>query len=1016
MRINGGRVIGIATMLAILLSTMPASAQYFGRNKVRYKQFAFQVLKTERFDIYFYPEEKSGVDISARLAERWYERLSKVLMHELDGRQPLVLYASHPDFEQTNIIHGELGEATGGVTEPIRRRIVLPLGRPLADVDHVIGHELVHAFQFDMTINPSAPAGQAGLSALPLWFIEGMAEYLSLGPVDANTAMWLRDAVQRGVLPSVKELDKPEYFPYRWGHAFWAYVAGRWGDHVIRSMLITASVNGDVEAAIARVLDIEPEDFSTEWQEEIRRAYRPMLASSTPMEGRAKRIVSGDGLGGDLNVGPAISPSGRWVAFLSSRSFFSVDLYVAEAASGRIKHRLTRTATNPHFSSLQFIHSAGAWDGRDRRLAIATISSGRAALAIFDVEGGGKVREVPIPTLDEIFNPAWSPDGRAIAFSGTSQGLLDLYIYDLKTSTLRRLTSDAYAELQPAWSPDGRRIAFATDRFSTDLQSLAIGSYRLATFDLERGAIDPLPGFSDGDSLNPQWAPGGGSLYFLASPFGIPNLFRVDLSTGSLHQITNVATGVSGITGSSPAMSVSAESGNVSFSVYEEGRYHIYAAHAADLPSFLPSSGLQNAAVLPPFNRRPTTVSTLLSSPAVGLPADEAFPTEHYKPTLALESVGQAGVGVGATQLGTTFVSDLSMQFRDLLGDRLLAFAVQSGSLSITNTAAQVGYLNGARRWNWAVFAGHVPYLSGWVESTAGTSAQGDAVVTDQAVVYRETQKNVTGLVAYPFSRARRFELSGALTQMSFDQIVMTATYAQDTGHLLFEETDQTTLAAPLTMGTAAMAFVGDTAQFGATSPIQGWRYRLEAAPTAGTLNFTSALADFRRYFMPISFYTVAVRALHHARYGADSEDPRLYPLHLGYPGLVRGYDSLTFDEVDCGPSGARRCPAFDQLRGSRLFVGNVELRFPLLRPFGASQRMYGPVPAEVAVFADGGVAWNRGEDPSLLGGSRKPVSSVGLTLRVNVMGSFVCQFDAARAHQREDKSWVFQFNLTPGF
>src|SRR5207253_5254464 len=130
-------------------------------------------------------------------AERWHTRLSRLLQHELRGRQPLVLYASHVDFEQTNAIQGELGEGTGGVTEPLRRRIVLPMGGPLTDTDHVIGHELVHAFQFDMTTAANARNGQNGAERLPLWFIEGMAEYLSLGAVDPNTAMWLRDAVHR---------------------------------------------------------------------------------------------------------------------------------------------------------------------------------------------------------------------------------------------------------------------------------------------------------------------------------------------------------------------------------------------------------------------------------------------------------------------------------------------------------------------------------------------------------------------------------------------------------------------------------------------------------------------------------------------------------------------------------------------------------------------------------------------------------------------------------------------------
>ena len=195
------------------------NAQYLGRNKVQYGKFDFKVLKTEHFDIYFYSTEATVAPMAGRMAERWYARLSRLFEHELSTRQPLILYASHPDFEQTNVIEGQLGEGTGGVTEGLRRRIVLPMGATLADSDHVLGHELVHAFQYDMRSTATS-------ALLPLWFVEGMAEYLSVGPRDAQTAMWLRDAAIEDRLPLIKNLDDPRYFPYRFGHAFWAYVAG----------------------------------------------------------------------------------------------------------------------------------------------------------------------------------------------------------------------------------------------------------------------------------------------------------------------------------------------------------------------------------------------------------------------------------------------------------------------------------------------------------------------------------------------------------------------------------------------------------------------------------------------------------------------------------------------------------------------------------------------------------------------------------------------------------------------
>jgi hypothetical protein len=651
---------------------------------------------------------------------------------------------------------------------------------------------------------------------------------------------------------------------------------------------------------------------------------------------------------------------------------------------------------------------------------MATVISGRPTLAIFDVESGRSERELPIPTVDEIFNPTWAPDGQAIAFTGMSQGLTDLYVYDLTASKLRRLTNDAYADLQPAWSPDGRRIAFATDRFSTDLQALTIGTYRLALVDIESGGIDPLPVFADASSLNPQWSPDGKLLYFISNRDGIPNLFHLTLASGEIAQLTNVATGLTGITSSSPAMSVAVRSEVASFSVYEGGTYNIHVVDTAALGASR-TTGPTNAAVLPPTDRRPSDVAALLANSTLGLPEATTYPTTEYTRKLSLEGIGQPVIAIGASRFGAAFGGGISLYFGDMLGNHTVATAVQfssglTGNFSMKDVAAQVGYFNQEHRWNWGIVAGQSPYLSGGFLSGVGTSSQGEPMAIDQRIIFRQTERSASGIVAYPFNRAERVEVSGGVTRISFDQIVQTTAYSLFTGQVLIDDTNETSLQPSLTLGTSAAAFVNDTANFGATSPVQGQRYRIEAAPTFGAINFTSVSGDYRRYFMPIPFYTLAVRTIHYGRYGSGGEDPRLSPLYLGYPTLVRGYDVNTFDASECVPNASSQCPAFDRLIGSRVLVGNVEFRFPLLRPFGASRRMYGPLPVELALFADGGVAWNSGEKPSIFGGTRDAVSSAGVTLRVNLMGFAVGQFDFVRPLQRPGRSWIFQFNLSPGF
>src|SRR5262245_16559750 len=237
-------------------------------------------MSTRHFDIYYYPEEQEAVELAARMAERWYVRLARVFSHQLTRRQPIVLYASHTHFEQTNVLSGFLGEGTGGVTEVMKRRVVLPMAGTVAETDHVLGHELVHAFQFDIT-GTTGPLTSGSLPTavnLPLWFIEGMAEYLSLGPVDPHTAMWMRDAVERNKMPTIDQLDDPEYFPYRYGQALWAYLAGRWGDDIVAHAL-KASLRGNADARslLEQATGVPYKELSKQWHGALLAAYRPLI-------------------------------------------------------------------------------------------------------------------------------------------------------------------------------------------------------------------------------------------------------------------------------------------------------------------------------------------------------------------------------------------------------------------------------------------------------------------------------------------------------------------------------------------------------------------------------------------------------------------------------------------------------------------------------------------------------------------------------------------------------------------
>ena len=1016
--------------LALGLLAPPAQAQYFGRNKVVYNKYNWHVLKTTNFDIYFYTGEDSAAVDAGRMAERWRVRLGTFFNHELSGRQPIILYASPTEFQQTNAIQGDLGEGTGGVTEALRRRIVLPVGGTLYDLNHVIGHELTHAYQYDITGSgrPNALGAMPGATALPLWFIEGMAEYCSLGPIHAPTAMWMRGAIQdtaKDSLPSFRQLDDPRYFPYRYGHALLAYISGHWGDQAIGRLLRQAARQRSMEPAIRSVLGISPDELVKRWHAELHSSYDPLMAQTQPPETWGPLVV-GAHKGTRYNVSPSISPDGRQMMFLSDRDLFSIDLFLADARTGKIKRQVTKTAQDPHLQSLEFIESAGSWSPDGRQFVFSAVGGGRPLLVLYDVSRGKRAREIRFPQLGEILNPSWSPDGESIAFSGLTGGLTELYIYDLKSGQLRRLTNDQFADFQPAWSPDGRWLAFTTDRFTTAPAILKPGPYSLALLDVATGAIHRVNGSAGARELDPQWSPDGGDLYFLSDPDGVTNVYRLHLASGERTRVTNLFTGVSGITETSPALSVAQRSGRMVYSVFRANGYELYSIDAPTAVAVAQpagyrayGSGMPPSALLPPTSERTGQILIgLLNDPLKGLPDASQFAVRRYSSGLSLTYVGQPSLLIGSTGFGTFIGGGASLYFSDVLGDHNLITGLNvQGSLKDVN--ALVAYQNLSHRLNWTIGGDQIPYLTGaFTEDLADVN--GEPAVVDQELIQRQINRDVFGQVSYPFSPVQRVELQAGFTNIEFDNELRTTAVSALTGEVLVDNTENLPAGRALNFGVASAALVYDNSFFGATSPILGQRYRLEVSPTAGSIGYVGVLADYRKYFMPARPFTFATRILHYGRYGSGGEDQRLQPLFLGYPGLVRGYDVGSFSASECKPGPGEdpnSCPVFDQLLGSRMVVANAELRFPLLGALGIGSGYYGAFPLEFALFGDGGLAWDSQHPSSVFGsGTRDPVFSAGAGLRINLLGFAVAELDLVHPFDRPDKNWVWEFQLQPGF
>ncbi len=963
-------------LAVLLVSAGPASAQYFGRNKVQYESFDFQVLRTEHFDVHYYLAEQDAALHAAAMAERWYGRLSRALDHTLSERTPIVLYASQPHFRQTTVLPGTLPDGVGGFTDHLKGRVVLPFAATLGETDHVLGHELVHAFQRDIL----QQSGRS-MALLPLWFLEGMAEFLTLGELDANTRMWVRDAVDGNRLPSIRRLHDPRWFPYRYGHALWAFLADVYGED-IAARALASKANGGAIGRLVAVTGAGEAALTTRWHTAMR------VVATSASDDRApssELLISAKRGGGKLNVGPALSPDGSQIVFLSERDRYSVDVFLADAKTGHVRRKIVGTAGNPRFDSLQFIDSAGGWDAAGRRFVFAALRHGAPVLTVLQMPDGAVEQTLAFDDLDQVFDPTWSPTGQQLAFSALRGGVTDLYIFDLAAGSLRRLTRDAYADLQPAWSADGRTIAFTTDRFTSSLDSLTFGDYRLAAVDVESGDIRELPSVVGAKNIDPQWI--GNDLVFVADADGVSNVFRLDIEAATLHRLTSERSGVSGITALSPALSVAALAGRLAYSVHTDGGYDIRTMAVAE------GSPVASSLSRPVQESKP-------DAPAP--PAAQTFSSTRYRGGLALNSVGQPYLSAGGGALGGFFRAGMSISFSDLLEQRQLQTAFQVGTRA-QDFAVQTAYVNRQSRWTWGLLGAQLPV--GFVSTI--TRPESLDIVARDTERFRQIHRQAMALSAYPFSRVQRVELTGGVHAVSFARELRTQHYDRSTGQLIDERDQRIAAPSRLTLVESAAALVYDSSVAGPTAPVLGRRSRFEIAPTFGDLSLVTVTADYRRYLMPARPLTVAVRLHHVGRYGRDGSDGRLLPLVWTLRDLVRGY---TIREALGRPCSARTCEPLTEVGVRRLFVANAELRAPLIGSLGLL-RQSGFAPIDGFIFVDAG-SFEREVDERQ---GYATLRTVGGGVRLNATG-FVFEIAAARPFDRGRSGWTLALNFRPGF
>lgn len=1001
-----------------IFSSLGAFGQYFGRNKPLYRKFTYDVFKTPNFEIYHYFKNDSVINRLAQATEQWYSMHQQVFRDTIKERNPLIFYANHADFQQTTAIFGSVGVGTGGVTEALKNRVVMPVTETWAQTDHVLGHELVHAFQFNAIISGDS-TNLNSLQNLPLWMIEGMAEYLSIGSVDPHTSMWMRDAILQDKFPTLEKMTRDmSYFPYRYGHAFWAFIGRTFGDSLIVPIFRETAKRG-YDIALKKYLGLDEKEFSNIWRNAYIEHYK-MLMKDT-VDNPLGEMILHEKNAGRMNISPAISPNGEFVAFYSEKDLFSIDLFMADAQTGRIIQKISSTVHRNEIDALNFIESAGTWSPDSRQFAFTAFGKGKNKLLVVDVSRKKMVQEIEIPGVPSFNYPAWSPNGEEIVVSGLVDGQNDLYLYNLKTRSVTRLTNDPWCNVHPSWSADGKMLAYVTDMPSpSDLYAKRMPGYYIATLNLETDKTEVFHFFQGASNLNPNFSPDGQEIYFLSDRDGYRNLYRYNITTGKMYQETQILTGISGITKLAPAVSISHEKNLLSYSYYFKGNYSIFTVKAEDLESreVSPDHVDLTAAVLPPLNRAVKGVIDYNLAKRMGQPEMplDSFQVVAYKPKFKLDYISNIGVGVSTGPVGSTgMAGGVEMLFSDIVGANLFHVGLALNG-EIYDFGGQLTYINQKNPVSWGVSASHIPYSYGLTGISRGiVTVDGYQYLVDTIFFehWRFFETMVGVMAQFPISQTRRIEASTSMAWYNYRIDVYSYVYVN--GLYSGYRRDKADAPDGFSLQRANLAWVVDNSSFGIASPMDGARRRFQVEKVFGAVDYWGTLADVRKYFFvkPFSF---AFRAYYYGRHGSKLE--RLYPLYLGYPWLVRGYERSDYQGQIPDASNAI---SINQLLGNQMALSSFEIRLPFTGPERLTAIKSKFFYTELALFADAGVAYYSFSLDDLLD-KKSPfdhpfATSTGLSLRINLFGMLVLEPYYAIPFQRGGLQGAnFGLNFTAGW
>jgi Tol biopolymer transport system component len=981
----------VVVLIALLVLAIPAYP--FGQNKIVYDTFKWNVYHSTHFDVYFYDEERQSLQRVVDAAESAYLDLSQKFNYQISKKIPLIFYHTHSAFEQTNVILNFIPEGVGAFAEPAKNRMVLPIDMPDDELLELVTHELTHIFEYEILFQ--GKFGKNLTANPPQWMMEGLASFMAQDE-DSRDRMVLRDAVVNDRIPRVSG-GASGYFAYRFGHSVFRYMQETYGWEGLRDFIYEYrnTLGNNIDRALRRAFNVSPEEFDTRFRTWLRKQYLPALvAKGEPQEYGEPFRIREDYQGSD-EISAVPSPSGDLLAAFTTYKE-DVDVVLFNIPERRLLKNLTSGYTSEYEYPIVQSFTTGPVTGRDLAFApngdqIALFvkkERGRSLLLLNPISG--KIDRMIDMPLEQQLSPAYSPDGRRVAFTAIQGNQSDIFVYDLDSGNITNLTSDSFYDSSPVFSPDGRSLIYSSvGEEYAKLYRLSLANpkerYQLTT--------------GDWNDIDAWFSPDGKRIFFASDKqtgrnvetaskiledaedaarttgdtpkadvtnFAAFNIYSLDLATGDMLQFTDVIGGCF-----APVVFTGANNKErMVFASYYKGKWRLYSTttdkplHAAEKTT-LPSAPIA-----------PEARSVYRSTSEFFIDEEKIESTGGFK--LFIDDIDVAA-GVTSDQL---LLSRSTLYMSDMLGNRRFIASLDSVD---TFSNFDFLYLDLHRRVNWGarVFDSRAFYTLPQVFEERGI---------DRRQAYRET--GALGIVSYPFSRYHRLDTGAGYMARSYTFLDFQGGDTDDDGDIDFDDADAFTIDHNFPI--VSTTFSGDSAVWKFFGPVSGRRYQLSAsyAPDiqeGGTLT-SDVSVDWREYKQLSSRTLIAARF-----YGAWSEGnfPNIH--YFGGLNTLRGYNFRSF---------------IGQYAG----FANVEFRFPLIdvlaTPIMVIQQMRG------IFFVDVGAAHFKGQKFELRNDEGLFVdgaASLGWGFSFNLFGlplnfDFAKRFDGKRLEEGFRTSfWVGQ-------